>query len=501
MKHGTFAKDTMRIPTPFHAVIVLALAASVFPAAAKPNIVYIMADDLGWADVGYNGAAFYETPNIDRLRAAGMEFTNAYPGGSNCMPSRSCIISGMYTPRTQLWTPGAKAKGNVNAMKLLVPRTKDKRGDSEFPSRKQLAPKVVSVAEVLNAAGYRTARFGKWHLGPDTQGFHVSDPDGKGADPVKSFYGNIDVAEDLTDAAVRFVGENKDGPFFIYLNHWDVHTPIRARKSVAEKYARKLKSKNWKRNWNPTYAAMIEAVDTSVGRIWQTLKAHGIDHDTLLIFTSDNGGHSGATFCEPLKGAKGAFYEGGIRVPACMTWPAVIRAGSTCDIPITGVDVMPTLAEIAGAALPNDQPVDGKSFLPLLRGETTLTNRAVFWHYPLYLSGADYNRVLPVHTTNIPYWRATPCGVIRKGNWKLIQFFENDSVELYNLKADPGETDDLAKTEISKARELLNELVSWQKSTRAVIPTTPNPDFNPDAVKTKRSDTRKQSKASRPTDS
>ena len=454
-------------------------------AAQRPNIVYIMADDLGWADVGYQGARFYETPNIDKLRASGMAFTSAYPGASNCMPSRACLMTGMYVTRTQMWTPSGKAKGSKRAMKFLVPRRGDKEGDEVFPSKLSLDPSVVSVAEVLGSAGYRTARLGKWHLGPDTQGFHLNDPDGKGGPPNKRYYGNVDVAESLTDAAVSFIGRHKEGaPFFLYLCHWDVHTPIRARRAVVEKYKRKLASKAWDKPWNPAYAAMIEAVDTSVGRVWQALKESGLDDETLLIFTSDNGGYSGATWCHPLKGAKGAFYEGGIRVPFCASWPGVIEPGSTCATPITGVDFMPTAAALAGAELPQAQPVDGESHLPLLKGESTPEARAIFWHYPLYLSGAHYNKVVPIHGTEKMYWRATPCSVIRKGDWKLIQFFEDDSAELYHLGKDLGESHDLAQREPEKTAALLADLKAWQRKTKAVIPSELNPDFHPDEVVT-----------------
>ncbi|TWT84425.1 Arylsulfatase [Planctomycetes bacterium CA13] len=443
----------------------------------RPNIVYIMADDLGWADVGYNGAEFYETPNIDALCASGMRFTSAYPGASNCMPSRSCIMSGMYTPRTQMWTPGRMAKGNKAKMKFLVPRNSDRQGDKVFPSLGALDPSVVSVAEVLKEAGYKSAHFGKWHLGPNGQGFDINNTNGLGAGTDKRFYGNVDVAENLTTAACEFIDDHRDSPFFVYLCHWDVHTPIRARKEIVSKYSDKLSNENWTRDWNPTYAAMIEAVDTSVGRVRESLEKNGLTENTLIMFTSDNGGFSGATWCEPLKGAKGAFYEGGIRVPACVSWPKVVKPGTVCDVPITGVDIMPTFAELAGAKLPTTQPVDGKSWAPLLSGNDVLSKRAIFWHYPLYLAGAKYNKVVPIYGTDEMYWRATPCSVIREGDWKLIQFFESDSVQLYNLNDDIGEKNDLAQSNPEKATALLNQLKSWQSKTKATIPTTLNPDF------------------------
>ena len=278
-------------------ILSIATAASLFAEnPSRPNIVYIMADDLGWADVGYNGAEFYETPHIDALCASGVKFNSAYPGASNCMPSRACIMTGMYTPRTSMWTPGSKAKGDRAKMKLLVPRRGDKKGDSEFPSKGALDPSVVSVAEVVKKAGYKTAHFGKWHLGPDGQGFDINNTNGLGAGLNKKFYGNIDVAENLTTAACQFIKDNKEDPFFIYLCHWDVHTPIRARKDVVAKYQKKLEGGKWSRKWNPTYAAMIEAVDNSVGRVREALEKNGLTENTLVMFISDNGGHSGVTW-------------------------------------------------------------------------------------------------------------------------------------------------------------------------------------------------------------
>ena len=444
----------------------------------SPNLIFIMADDLGWADVGYNGASFYETPHIDALCASGMKFNSAYPGASNCMPSRACIVSGMYITRTQMWTPGGEAKGEPAYMKFLVPRKEDDAGDGIFPSKTSMEPSVTSIAEVLKPAGYRTARFGKWHLGPDTQGFDLSDPNGLGG-PEQNYYSDIDVEETLTDGVVGFIAENVGRPFFIYLNYWDVHTPLAARPEVIAKYEEKLAGASWDKPWNPTYAAMIEAVDTGVGRIREAVQAQGLAGKTLIVFTSDNGGPSGVTWNEPLKGAKGAFYEGGIRVATCMSWPGVIEAGSVCDTPITGVDYLPTFAQLAGANLPAHQPVDGQSIVPLILGRPALKNRSIFWHYPLYLAGGQYNTVVNIYGTDIPYWRATPCSVIRKGDWKLMQFFEDDSVKLFNLKEDLGEQNDRADSEPERAARLLEELRAWQMHTGAVIPSVLNPQFDP----------------------
>ena len=279
---------------------------------------------------------------------------------------------------------------------------------------------------------------------------------------------------------VADIEDNKDKPFFLYLNHWDVHTPIRARKDVTAKYQKKLESKKWDRQWSPVYSAMIEAVDISVGRVTATLKELGIEKNTLVIFTSDNGGHS-ITSNKPLKGQKGAFYEGGVRVPTCMAWPGVIAPGSENNTPITSVDFMPTFAELAGAKLPTNQPVDGTSIVPLLKGKA-IPERSIFWHYPLYLTAYNIEgRVHPVAGTNNPYWRAVPSSMICRGPWKLMHLFEDNSIRLYNVDTDISESKDLSKEHPEKAAALFAELKKWQADTKAWIPTKQNAKFDPKA--------------------
>jgi len=455
----------------------IAAEAATLQADEKPNIVFILADDMGWSDMAFNDGKvhkhFYEAPNLDQLANDGMVFSRAYSGGPNCLPMRACLISGMYTPRTQIWTPGGRSKGPIDKMKLLVPRKGDELGNV-FPSKLELEPSVVSIAEVLNSAGYATGRFGKWHVGKDNQGFDVSDYNGKGATSGK-FYGNVNVHEWLTDASCRFIESNKEKPFFLYLAHWDVHSPIRARKEVTAKYKAKLESGKWDREWNPTYAAMIEAVDKSVGRVRAKLEELGLAENTLFIFSSDNGG-TPVTTMKPLKGAKGALYEGGIRVPTCMVWPKVVKPGTTCDTPVTSVDFMPTFADLGSATLPTTQPVDGVSIAPLLRGEK-FAERSIFWHYPLYLQGTGAGQVVPVFGTSAGFWRGVPASAMVRGDWKLIHFHEDDSIRLYNLEDDIGETNDLAKTKPEIATSLFDELKAWQSSTKAVIPTQTNPLF------------------------
>lgn len=439
----------------------------------KPNIVFILADDLGWSDVGYNGAKFYETPNIDSMCKTGMKFNRAYSAGPNCLPTRACLLSGMYTPRTQIWTPGGKSKGKKENMKLLTPTL----SSSTLPSKLELKSSVISIAEVLKTAGYKTGRFGKWHVGRDTQGFDVSESDGKGGDLKKNHYGSPDVHEWLTDASCKFIEDNKNKPFFLYLTHWDVHLPLKVRSEYLKPFEKKLKESTWNYKWNPKYAGMIKAVDISVGRVRDKLKELGLDKNTLFIFSSDNGGHASVTTNAPLLAGKGAFFEGGVRVPTYMVWPGVIKPGTECNTPITSVDFMPTFAEVAGAELPKDQPVDGISILPLLKGEK-LKKRAIFWHYPMYLSGHKLSKVLPVHGTENMYWRAVPSSMIMKGDWKLMHLFEDNSIRLYNVADDISEAKDLSKEQPKIAQRLFEELKAWQKETMALIPTEENPEFS-----------------------
>ncbi len=468
-------KPTMRT---ILAIVVIFLPLTAF-AQERPNIVFVLADDLGYSDVGFNGAQFYETPNIDALASAGVIFSDFYSGGPNCAPTRACINTGMYTPRHGLYTPGGRAKGDATAMRFAVPT----KGQTDplyqtFPSQNDsILPAHTSIAEVLAEAGYATARFGKWHLGPDTQGFTVSSSNGEPGKESKH-YGNIDVAEDLTDAALEFIEQNKDDPFYLYVAHWDVHSPLRARKDVVAKYKTKLETfPDQSYNWNPVYAAMIEAVDTSVGRLRAKLHELDLEKNTLFIFSSDNGGASFATTNRPLKGAKGAFFEGGIRVPTCAAWPAVVKPGGIAQAPLTSVDFLPTFAELSGAPLPSNQPVDGKSFVPVLNGEPALQDRAIFWHYPLYLAGQGYNQVLPVYGTNNMTWRAVPSTAIRRGDYKLIYYYEYDNYKLFNVRDDVSEQHDLAEAEPAIAKQLHTQLTDWVKQTGAPVPRKPNPAF------------------------
>jgi len=426
-----------------------------------PNIVFILIDDLGFRDLGCYGSKYYETPSIDKLAAEGMVFTGAYANAPNCAPTRACLMSGQYTPRHGVYTVGSPERGQARLRKLIPTANKT-----------NLDTKFVTIAEALKAGGYTSACIGKWHLGnakpfrPVDRGFDVVFRKDRGA------YFNKEgeyLTDRLTDEAVKFIEQNRDKPFFLYLSHHAVHTPIQAKKELIEKYKKK---KGDDVHNNPTYAAMIESTDQSVGAVCDKLNELGLTDNTVVVFFSDNGGYGNATSMAPLRGSKGMLYEGGIRVPMLARWPGKTKPGSVCDVPVIGLDFYPTFLEMTGAPKPSGHILDGESIAGLLKGASSLKRKAIFWHFPAYLE--SYNeRQWP--------WRTTPAGAVRQGDWKLIEFFEDGKVELYNLKDDIGEKNDLAKTMPAKAKELHRLLVKWRKSVEAPVPTEKNPRYDPDA--------------------
>ena len=448
----------------------------------KPNIVFIYIDDMGWRDVGFMGSTFYETPHVDKLARQGVVFTSAYANAPNCAPSRACLMSGQYTPRHGVYTVGTSERGSARRRKLIpVKNTTTLRKD------------VVTVAEALKGAGYVSASMGKWHLGndpelgPQGQGFDVNVGGFSAGSPPGGYFSPYRnpklpsgpkgeyLTDRLSDEALKFIEANKDRPFFLYLTHYAVHTPIQAKSDITAKYAKKGPSGG---QGNAKYAAMIESVDQGVGRIAALIEKLGLAKDTVFIFFSDNGGVGGYKACgitggeitsnAPLKGGKGMLYEGGIREPMFVAWPGTIPPGK-CDVPVIGVDFYPTLCDLAGAARPKGQVLDGVSFMPLLTGERAREERAIFWHFPCYLQGGRGT------------WRTTPAGAVRKGDFKLHEFFEDGHLELYNLKDDIGETTDLAQKMPEKAKELHALLRAWRKSLNAPVPTRPNPAYDPNA--------------------
>ncbi len=438
------------------------------PAAPRraPNILFVYLDDFGWRDAGFMGSDFYETPHLDALAADGMVFTDAYACAANCAPSRACLLSGQYTPRHGIYNVGTKPRGQAAHRRLLHVSGTD-----------TLAPEVVTWAEVLKANGYRTGMFGKWHLGttPEEQGFDVAVERGR----LKGFRGHNGpdgayLADVLTDRTIEFIRESADQPWCAYLAHFAVHTPLQPKKDLLPKYQAKEPGEL---HDHVVMATMIQAVDDGVGRIVAGLDEFGLTDDTVIVFSSDNGGYGPATDMAPLKGYKGTYYEGGIRVPFFVRWPGVVAGGGRSAEPISGIDVYPTLCEIAGAELPEGQPSDGLSLVPLLRGEEhDLVERALFWHFPAYLQSYSV-----FDEQRDPLFRSRPCSIIRMGDWKLHQYFEDGRFELYDLREDLGETTNLASAEPGRAAAMLVRLQAWQERVGAPVPSEPNPEFDAEA--------------------
>lgn len=430
----------------------------------KPNIVFIYIDDLGWADVGFNGSTYYETPNIDQLASQGIIFSQAYANAPNCAPSRASVMTGQYTPRHKIYTVGTSKRGQEEDRRMIP-----------VPNTENLSLHYTTLAEALGDAGYATGHFGKWHLGdtgfhPEDQGFDVNVGGYRSGSPRGGYfppYNNpklVDgpdgeyLTDRLTNEAIVFIEQNKERPFFLYLSHYAVHTPIQAQADIIAKYERKAPDGGQK---NPTYAAMIESTDRSVGSVLERIAALGLTDNTLVIFYSDNGGAVQATSNQPLRGSKGMLYEGGIRVPLAVKWPVRITSGRLDSAPVIGIDFYPTLLEIAGAE-PPAQNMDGVSLVPIFTGNGGLAARNLYWHFPAYLEAP---KGMPGP------WRTTPAGAIRSGDYKLIEFFENDALELYNLREDPGESTNLAD-QLPEKTELLHErLRDWREKVGADMPT------------------------------
>ena len=430
--------------------------------AEKPNFVFILIDDLGATDLGCTGSSFYETPNLDRLAARGMKFTNAYSACTVCSPTRASLLTGKYPARLHLtdWISGhVKPKA-----KLRIPDW-----TQALPLDEHVLPRALA------SAGYVSGLFGKWHLGkedhaPAKFGFDSNVGGAHYGSPPSYFapYKNPTITDGekgeyltdrLTDEAVRFIRSNRDKPFFLYVPHYAVHNPLQAKPELVEKY--KAKAKPGEGHRNPVYAAMIESVDQSVGRVIAALDELKLSEKTVVVFTSDNGGLVQNTSNAPYRVGKGSAYEGGVRIPLLVSWPGTVPAGRTCDVPVVTPDWYPTFLDLAGVRPRESQRVDGTSLLPLLRDKGSFEREAIYWHYPHYHPGG-----------------ATPYGAIRRGDWRLVEFFEDDRVELYDLKNDVGEAKDLAAVMPEKARELQRYLADWRASVGAQMP-TPNPNYEP----------------------
>jgi len=491
----------------------------------KPmNVVFFLVDDLGWSDIGCYGSSFYETPNIDRFAKDGVRFSSAYAACHVSSPSRASIMTGMYPASINLtdWLPGRR---DFPFQKL-----------KNVPIEQHLPYDGATIPAILQENGYRTALLGKWHLGEDSastarQGFDMHTPSGwnKGW-PNKSYFSpyGLEGLEDgpegeyltdrLTDEALKYMEENKDQQFFLYLSHFATHDPIEGRPDLVEKYRKKLaqipkpQGPDFVMEGNPDnapgeiqpvksyegyrifpdrtvqvkqhqdnieFAAMVESMDESLGRVLNKLKELGIEDNTIVIFYSDNGGMGAANFYNPdrvikeknldkafsssnlpLRGAKGWLYEGGIRVPLIVKWPGKSLQGVVCDVPVTGPDFLPTILDMLGIPEQSKVKSDGVSFAPLLTGESKINRDAIFWHFPHYSN----------------HGMQSPGGAVRCGDYKLLEYYENNTVQLFNLKNDMGEQYDLASSEPEKVNELREMLHNWRKQVNAKM-MEPNPDY------------------------
>lgn len=452
-------------------------------AKRKPNFVVILVDDLGWADIGSNGSTFYRTPNIDSLATGGMRFTDAYAACPVCSPTRAAILTGKYPARLHLtdWLPG---RGSRPDQKLSPPQIEQALPLAE-----------VTIAEALQSAGYVSAHVGKWHLGgegfgPLEQGFDVNIAGDHTGTPLSYFApferngrfmpgleeapGGEYLTDRLTDDALGFIESNKDQPFFLYFAHYTVHIPLKAKQDLI--------NQNLERNppgsqTNAIYSAMIDSLDESVGRVLGKLDELKLSDDTVVIFTSDNGGlavregaNTPATSNAPLRNGKGYLQEGGIREPLLVKWPGRIPSGSIAHTPVSSIDFYPTILELAGVDLPG--AVDGKSLVSLLAGQGALPPRSLYWHYP--------------HDANQAHMKDAPRGggpgaAMREGKWKLIQHFATGYHELYDLEADIGESSNLAEAMPDKVIQMARALREWQGSVKAQWPAQ-NPAWKPDPV-------------------
>jgi len=442
--------------------------------AEKLNIVLILADDLGWSDLGCTGSTFYETPALDRLASQGMRFTQAYAGANVCSPSRAAIMTGKYPARLHT----TNFFGGNRRGKLLPP---------EY--RQNLPAEEVTIAKALQRQGYRTGHFGKWHLGregsqPQDHGFETVV--GLNMGPGRGPENDPHFSRELSEAAVKFMQEPSDKPFFVYLPLHSVHVPLRTRPELKAKYEAKAATvsvsgprevpindhKARAIQDHAVYAGMVQEMDEAVARVLRVLDECKLAERTLVLFASDNGGLSTAegspTSNLPLRGGKGWNYEGGIRVPLIVRLPGCVPAGTTCDVPVIHCDFYPTFMAMAGLPMPAEQKVDGVSFASLLERKGDIAARPLFWHYPHYSNQGG-----------------RPCGAVRVGTDKLLEFFEDNHVEEYDLAKDPGEAHDRSK----RAAELKKMLAGWRASVDAQMP-TPNPNpvdpFGPQAVTKKK---------------
>lgn len=453
--------------------ITVAIAVFVPPLSAAgrlPNVILILIDDMGWTDLSCYASTFYETPNIDKLAASGMRLTSGYSACTVCSPTRAAVLTGKYPARLHItdWIAGHERP----FAKLRVPDW-----------AQHLPLEETTIAEIFKSAGYVTCHTGKWHLGdeafwPTTQGFDRNIGGNHRGQPPSYFFpyeregiklprlesGPRDeyLTDRLTEEALEFIAANKDRPFFLYLPHYAVHTPLQAKPELVKKYQAKAKPDSPQHH--ATYAAMIESLDQGIGRLTAQLRMLELLDNTNFVFTSDNGGLTlnQVTSNVPLRAGKGSAYEGGVRVPLIFSYPPRINAGTTSDLPAMSIDLLPTLVDLCGLPEEESWPKwDGISIAPVLTQTGAVQRDALYWHYPHYHPGG-----------------ATPYSAVRAGDWRLVEFHEDSHTELYNLKADGSETTDLDSSHPEKREELLALLRKWRFDVGAQM-ATPNPAYDP----------------------
>jgi arylsulfatase A-like enzyme len=460
--------------------------------ARKPmNVVFVLVDDLGWTDLSCQGSKFYATPHIDRLATSGIRFSDAYAACAVCSPTRAAVMTGRYPARTGV-TDWIRARFQRGGKGTPAENPTEYVGG---PGRKLLCPpnpfwmasEELTLAEVLKAAGYATCHIGKWHLGdeawfPQHQGFDENFGGCDYGQPPSYFdpYTNKRLKQGIphlqprkkgeyltdreADEAVSFIARHKGEPFFLYLAHYAVHTPIQAKSKLTERYAKKWEAATRKtRQKNAKYAAMVHSVDDAVGKVMAALEEHGVADHTLVVFTSDNGGLLGPTHNAPLRSGKGFPYEGGIRVPLLVRWPGVVKPGSTSNQPVTSVDYFPTILDALEISRPSSRVLDGVSLVGHLRssGRSRLRRGGIFWHFPHYRGRG-----------------VTPYSIVRAGDWKLIKRFEGPTFELFHLAKDIGEKRDLAAKNPDLVRRLDEQLMAHLSDVGAKLPRK-NPAFAP----------------------
>ena len=446
-------------------------------AQKRPNIILFNIDDLGWTDLSFQGSSYYETPNVDRLKRSGVYFSQAYASASNSMPSRASLMTGQYTPRHGIYTVPPVDRGDARDRKLIP-----------CASKEVLDTQIQTLPQTLKKAGYQTCHIGKWHIGADPRLYGMDvNIGGNHRGATSSFfapYRNPDIPdgpqgeylpERLAKEAVKYLKEvDKSQPFFLNYATYLVHVPLQAKPEMEEKYRNKPSTGAHN---NPTYAAMVEAMDTSIGQVLGALDSLGLTQNTLIIFTSDNGGVYDISKQWPLRAGKGSFYEGGIRVPLIIAWAGKIEGGRESSQAVSQIDFFPTLLDIAGIKKPNGHLLDGISLKPFLMDPARQTPRTLFWHFPAYLEGGNEQSADRV-------FRARPVSVVRQGNWKLIENFETGKFELYNVVEDISEKTDMIGIELKKAKEMKALLKKLQKNTKALIPNQLNPQYEkkPDKV-------------------